>query len=306
MSAHYPVGGDFMAEEHHGQVEVGGAQLHFRQGGQGPPVLFIHGGGCSSELWGECFDRVAVFARAVAYDQRSFARSSGEPGGGIARHGDDAAEVLDGLRARPATVLGHSFGATVALDLAVRYPDRVSAMVLLEPIIDFRAFPSLGMLGLTAGIQLRRLLRGERAAAHWFFRKVTTYRSSGTSAFEGLPAELQEVCLANAGPLISMFNYTPEASGRHLPKGGIGAIRCPVTCVIGTDSWPPSIRTTRAVAKAIPGARLIEVEGASHVLPYDASETVVEAVRALVGAARGAPAEPRPQQQGAGTAALPG
>lgn len=287
-----------MDAEHHGRVELGEAELHVRQAGEGPPVLFIHGGGCSSELWGECFERIAGFAHAIAYDQRSFGRSSGEPASGIARHGDDAAELLDRLGAAPATVLGHSFGATVALDLAARYPDRVSAMVLLEPTVDFRTFPSLGMLGLTAGIQLRRLRRGDHAAAHWFFKTVTSYRSRDANAFEGLPAELQQVCLANATSVVELFKYTPEASGRHLPEGGIGAIGCPVTCVIGTDSWPPAIRTTRAVARAIPRARLVEAAGASHVLPYDAPDTVVEAVRALVSA----PA----QQQRAGAAILPG
>jgi pimeloyl-ACP methyl ester carboxylesterase len=265
-----------------GQAEVRGAQLHFKHEGQGRPVLFIHGGGGSRELWGDCFEEVAGFAWAIAYDQRSFGRSTGTVGSGLARHGDDAASILERLGAAPATIVGHSFGATVALDLAARYPDRVSGMVLLEPPIDFSALPNLGMLGLTAGIQLRRLLRGERAAAHWFFRKVTTYRSSGASAFDSLPADLQRICLANAHAVVAMFKYTSEASGRHLPDGGIGAIRCPVTCVMGTDSWPTAIRTTRAVARTIPRARLVEVPGAGHVLPYDAPEYVVEAVRALV------------------------
>jgi 3-oxoadipate enol-lactonase len=281
-----------MTDRGDGQVEVGRAQLHTKQRGHGLPVLFIHGGGGSSELWGDCFERVADFAWAVAYDQRAFAKSGGTAGSGIARHGDDAAAILDRLGAVPATIVGHSFGATVALDLAARYPDRISGMVLLEPPMDFRALGGAGMLGLTAGIQLRRLLRGKRAAALWFFRKVTTYRSKGTNAFDGLPTDLQEVCLANAHPLIAMYKYSSDASGRHLPAGGVGAIRCRVTCVIGTDSFPAFIRTTRAVATTIPGARLVEVPGASHLLPSDAPEVVVEAVRALVAARGGRPAEP--------------
>lgn len=274
-----------VSEPSEGHIEFRGAPLYFKAQGKGPPVLFLHGGGCSSELWGDCFQRVAGFAKAIAYDQRSFGKSGGDAGSGIARHGDDAADILDRLEAAPATILGHSFGATVALDLAVRYPDRVSGMVLLEPPMDFRALGGSGMLGLSAGILSRRLLRGERPAARWFFRKVTTYRSRGTNAFDSLSAELQQVCLANAHSMIAMYRYTPEASGRHLPHGGVSAVRCPVTCVVGTESFLPFIRTTRALATRIAGARLIEAPGASHVLPGDAPDVIVAAVRTLVNAA---------------------
>jgi pimeloyl-ACP methyl ester carboxylesterase len=273
-----------------GRVDIAGAELFYRERGDGGPVLFIHGGGTTSELWGECFARVGEFAHAIGYDQRSFGRSTGDLGVRISRHGDDAAELIARLSISPATVVGHSFGASIGLDLAARYPDRVSALVLLEPPIDFRLLPSLGMLRLTFGIQLRRLIRDERSASDWLFRKVTAYRGRGTSAFEALPRELQEICLANAPALVASYEYTPEASGRHLPGKGIRSLDCDVTCITGDESWPPFVRTTRYVAKTVPKARLINAPGASHVLPYDAPEVIVEAVREAALARVGSPA----------------
>ena len=50
----------------------------------------------------------------------------------VAEHADDAAALLDGLGATPALVIARSYGGEVATDLALRYPDRVRALVLLE------------------------------------------------------------------------------------------------------------------------------------------------------------------------------
>jgi pimeloyl-ACP methyl ester carboxylesterase len=262
--------------------DVDGARLAYRELGSGSPVLLVHGGGASSALWGECLDSVAEFARAIAYDQRAFGDSSGEAVVGVARHGDDAAALVEGLDAAPATVLGHSFGATIALDLATRYPALVRSLVLIEPPLDLRSPPPLGMLGVLPRIQLRRLRSGEREAARWFFRWATNRRSGG-SGFEGLSAELQEICLANASPLLTSWRYSREASGRHLPKPGISSIRCPTTLITGTESQGDFRRTTRRAARVIPRARLIEVPGACHLVHYDSPDPVVRAVREAVG-----------------------
>jgi pimeloyl-ACP methyl ester carboxylesterase len=263
------------------RFEVDGARLLYREVGDGSPVLLIHGGGTTSGLWGECLDRIAEFARAIAYDQRAFGGSSGEPAAGVARHGDDAARIIEGLEAAPATVLGHSFGATIALDLATRYPALVRSLVLVEPALDLGPLPPPGMLSVLPRIQLRRVLFGEREAVRWFFRWATSRRSGG-NGFEDLPADLQEVCLANAAPLITSWRYSSEASGRHLPKPGISSIRCPTILITGTESQHDFRRTTRRVARAIRQARLIEVPGACHLVHYDDADPVVQAVREAV------------------------
>ena len=263
------------------RFEVDGASLLYRELGCGPPVLLIHGGGTSSGLWGECLDRVAEFARAIAYDQRAFGGSSGEAAVGVARHGDDAAALIEGLEAAPTNVLAHSFGATIALDLATRHPSLVRSLVLIEPPLDLRLPPPIGMLTVLPRIQLRRLLLGEREAARWFYRWATS-RASGGSGFDGLPDDLQEICLANASPLIASWRYSSEASGRHLPKPGVSSIRCPTTLITGTESQGDFRRTTRRVGRAIPQARTVEVPGACHLVHNDAPDPVVQAVREAV------------------------
>ena len=72
----------------------------------------------------------------IAYDRRGCARSERPQPyerTSVAEHADDAAALLDALSAAPAIVIGRSYGGTVAADLALRHPDRVRALVLLEP-----------------------------------------------------------------------------------------------------------------------------------------------------------------------------
>jgi pimeloyl-ACP methyl ester carboxylesterase len=119
-----------------GAVRVDGVELFYREKGDGPAVLLIHGGGVNADHWGECFEQIAQFARAIAYDQRGFSRSVHPPVRGIKRHGDDAAALLRALSAPPAVLLGHSFGGAISLDLAARYSELVRALVLIEPAMD--------------------------------------------------------------------------------------------------------------------------------------------------------------------------
>jgi CoA binding protein len=62
------------------------------------------------------------------YDRRGYSRSGGEVARSAAEHSCDAAAVLEALEARPSVLVGTSAGATIALDLAVRWPDLVRAM----------------------------------------------------------------------------------------------------------------------------------------------------------------------------------
>ena len=58
--------------------------------------------------------------------------STGAERTSVAEQADDAAALLDAVAAAPAVIIGRSYGGSVAIDLALRYPDRVRALVLLE------------------------------------------------------------------------------------------------------------------------------------------------------------------------------
>ena len=102
-------------------------------GGDGPPVLALHGL-ASSAHW---FDLVAPLLRdryrIVAPDQRGHGQTTQAPGGYDWRSlSSDAVSLMDHLGTSRAVVMGHSWGANVAINVAAEFPDRVDSLMLIE------------------------------------------------------------------------------------------------------------------------------------------------------------------------------
>ncbi|MSX03138.1 MAG: alpha/beta fold hydrolase [Actinobacteria bacterium] len=117
----------------HEQVDVGEVELHVAQCGEGDPVLLLHG---FPELWYSWRHQIEAIAasgrRAIAPDLRGFGASSApeEIEAYDVKHlTGDLAGLLDALELEQAVVVGHDWGADLAWKFALRYPDRVSAVV---------------------------------------------------------------------------------------------------------------------------------------------------------------------------------
>jgi pimeloyl-ACP methyl ester carboxylesterase len=116
------------------EIRVNDVSLYYEEQGDGDPILCIHGTGSSSVLWRDAATELGKRGRAIVYDRRGFSRSERpEPFvTDVHMQTDDAAALIDALAATPAIVIGRSHGGEIAVDLALRYPDRVRALALLE------------------------------------------------------------------------------------------------------------------------------------------------------------------------------
>lgn len=115
-----------------GNVRTNGQELYYELHGQGPPLVLVMGIGYDSSLW--MLAQVPALSQAfqvVLVDNRDAGRSS------TARHAytiadmaDDLAGLLDGLRIRRSHLLGLSMGGMIAVEFALRHPDRLYWLVL--------------------------------------------------------------------------------------------------------------------------------------------------------------------------------
>jgi pimeloyl-ACP methyl ester carboxylesterase len=112
-----------------------GVRLHVRDWpADGPAALLLHGLASTSRIWDLVAERLTrAGVRAVAYDQRGHGRSA-KPGAGyrFERTSADALAVMRALGLRRPVLVGHSWGANVALEVAVRRPRSVRALVLVD------------------------------------------------------------------------------------------------------------------------------------------------------------------------------
>ena len=111
--------------------------LHVHAWGRedGPPLLCLHG----VTSWGGRFhalarERLDSF-RICAPDLRGHGLSPWEPPWDLDRHIADLVETLDALGLSRVPVVGHSFGGRLALELGARHPERIEALVLLDPAV---------------------------------------------------------------------------------------------------------------------------------------------------------------------------
>ena len=126
-------------------VPTGSGRVFVQEKGpaDGVPVVLFHGTAAWSELWRRTIDALAGAGfRVIALDLPPFGFSD-RPGSYTRR--DQAArvkDVLDQLKAAPAIIVGHSFGAGAATELVMRYPDRARALVLVDAALGLTSPPS--------------------------------------------------------------------------------------------------------------------------------------------------------------------
>jgi pimeloyl-ACP methyl ester carboxylesterase len=256
-------------------VRSDGCDLYCEEVGEGVPMLLIHPSGATASTWGAAAEQLAGLGRVITYDRRGYARSGGEPVRSTSTHTADAASILESLRASPAVVVGTSAGAAIAVDLAVRRPDLVRAVVAHEfPWRYTRHLPTASQVVALVKIGWFALRGRESEAVETLLSSAYAYRDGG-SAWDAFPDEWREAANDNAKAALADFRNSVGVypSGRDL-----ATVVVPVVCSYGARSPRNMSRLVRALASAMPAATAREIEGAGHAAPFDATSNFVELI----------------------------
>jgi pimeloyl-ACP methyl ester carboxylesterase len=111
-----------------------GLKVHYQQVGEGPDVVFVHGITGNLAVWHlHIVPALADRCRTLTYDLRGHGRSGVPPTGySLDDMAGDLLELLDALELERPIVVGHSYGADIALYLAAAHPERVSEVIAIE------------------------------------------------------------------------------------------------------------------------------------------------------------------------------
>jgi pimeloyl-ACP methyl ester carboxylesterase len=258
-----------------GSVRSDGCDLYYEEAGDGVPVLLVHPAGATASTWGSATDELARLGRVIVYDRRGYARSGGEPVRSMSAHTADAAAILEDLQAPSAVVVGTSAGAAIAVDLAIRRPDLVRAVVAHEFPWGFaRHLPSVSQLAALAAIG-SLLLRGRHTdAAEVLLRSAYSYRD-GECAWDAFPEDWRRAGRSNARTALADFR---NSIGVYPSRSELATVEVPVVCSFGARSPDSMVRLVRWLAAAIPTARTERIEGAGHAAPFDATANFVQLI----------------------------
>ncbi len=192
-------------------------QLYWEARGSGRPVLLIAGSPGDGGQFDSVVEHLADDHLVITYDRRGTSRSGRAAdwdSTSVAEQADDAAQVLSAVGVGEAIVFGTSNGAAVALELALRHPERVAGVMLHEPpLLSVVRDPEPVASAMSSVIGAAMEVGGPTAALQAFLRFAY-----GDRILDGLPTGLRERMLSNAEmvfsvelPAFQSYRPDPEA-----------------------------------------------------------------------------------------------
>ena len=200
----------------------------------------------------------------------------------------DAAGLLDCLGVESAHVIGASMGGMIAQTLAIERPERVRSLTSIMSTTGssrvgrpaFRVYPYF-------------LRRPPRDPEHYAERMVRLFRVIGSQGFERDEEDIREIARASLER-----GHDPAGAARHLAAifasgdrtAALAGITAPTVVIHGSRDRMVAASGGRATARAIPGARLVTIDGMGHDLPRPAWPRIIDAI--VENAARAGAAAP--------------
>jgi 3-oxoadipate enol-lactonase len=258
------------------KATIGGIEIAYTDTGAGTPVVFIHGFPLSKAMWEPNIAELSRTARCVAVDLRGHGESDAPFWlTSVDVYADEVVGLMDHLGIERATVCGFSMGGYVTFALLRRHADRVGGLVLA----DTRPQPDNA-----DGKQGR-------------FNMALKAQKEGPASIAGamLPRLLSESSVATKPELVakvrSMIESTPvqgmagdlmAMAERPDSRDLLGGIAVPALVVVGEQDVLTPPADAKAMAEAIPGARLVVIPGCGHLANMEDPAAFNRAVRALL------------------------
>jgi pimeloyl-ACP methyl ester carboxylesterase len=258
------------------EVEVEGVPIAYERVGEGAPLVLLHGALSDSRSWRPQLDGLADEFTLIAWDAPGAGRSSDPPEQfGMADWADLLAGFLRAQKVETATILGLSFGGSLALEFYRRHPESVAALVLADTYAGWKG--SLSASGCAE--RLRLALRDAEIppaelAARWLPELLS----------DGGPPELAEFVaeiMADAHPvgMRLMARAMAETDLRDvLPR-----IQVRTLLLWGEMDRRSPLNIAHDMEQTIPGAKLVLIPGAGHEGNLEQPERFNAAVRRFCG-----------------------
>src|SRR3989441_3792934 len=275
-----PISAVLLARWNAGPASPKGPDVYYERRGRGaadaPAIVFLHGLGSCADDWIWQIPAFERDHRLLLVDLPGHYRSP-LPAGPLSV--DAMADAVGVLLARlgepPAHVVGLSLGGCVALALALRAPERVRSLTVVNAFARLRPASPAAVLRLVARLVL--LATAPMSAVAALGTRGPFPRARPGPLYHAAGASL-------AGP-----SRPPQLGGlRHLarfrPRGALARVRCPTPGLAGARDATVALGLKEALARAIPGSRWVIVPGSGHATNADHPDTFNATLRDFLAA----------------------
>jgi pimeloyl-ACP methyl ester carboxylesterase len=245
-----------------------------------PTLVCLHSSGSSGRQWEACAEPLRAAFRVETPDLLGYSGTSQWPSGKPASLDDEAQALAPLLNAAPVHLFGHSYGAAVALQIALRWPERVRSLTLYEPVrfalllgdaATQAAGESIVAVGRRIGLEV---LSGALPAAAARFVDYW----SGDGSWNRLKADRQQAIAARMTKVQAEFE---ALFADRVPAAAYRRLAVPVRLIGGSRSPLPARQVLDVLAAQLPDATRVTLSGIGHMGPMEAPQRLLEATGLL-------------------------
>lgn len=210
-------------------LNINGAEIEYFEQGKGEPIIFIHGSSLDASFYYETAALLEGDFRVITYNRRGYGRSSRYLGiETIDTHVEDLKGLFDCLGIKKAHLNGHSSGGAISIAFALKYPQMVQSVTLLEAML-WQTMPiAQEILKAFAGISEKYEREGAAAGVYFLWEIMC-----GVDVHQRMPKGGFERIIKNADTAFSEIGIFTQWKPS---KRDISALKMPILAVIGGES----------------------------------------------------------------------
>jgi pimeloyl-ACP methyl ester carboxylesterase len=250
-----------------------------REAGSGPAVLCLHSNASTSSQWRGLMDQLAPRHRVLALDSYGSGKSAEWPSDRVIQLGDEV-DFIEPVLARagaPLVLVGHSYGAAVALKAALRHPQRVRALALYEPtlfaLLDAERPPPNQADGIRNAVAAASdvLDRGDTDGAARHFIDYWM----GPDSWARTPEQRKPAIAASC---VNVRRWSHALFTEPAPLAAFAALDIPVLYMVGARSTASAHGVARLLAPVLPQAQVLRFDDLGHMGPLTHPQVVNDAI----------------------------
>lgn len=259
-------------------------QPFVREAGVGPAIICLHANASTSGQWRGLMDALAGSHRVLAPDSYGSGKTAEWPSDREIRLQDEI-DLLEPVFARAGgsfDLVGHSYGAAIALLAALRHPGRVRALALYEPtlfaVVDGRQAPPNGADGIRNAVAAAgaALDHGDRDHAARCF--IDFWMGSGS--WDATPSQRKPPITASVA---NVRRWAHALFTEPTPAEAFAALDVPVLYMVGEDSPESAQAVARVLIPVLGRVEVVRFPGLGHMAPVTRPEVVNAEIARFLG-----------------------
>jgi len=256
------------------EIKVNEISYYYELHGEGRPLIFTAGYGANHTAWRYVYPAFIDRYQVLIFDNPGSGRTR-DQGGTLTTESmaDGVAGLIDILGLKRPHIVGHSMGGAIAQKLAIKYPDKVDHLVIVNSCSRWNGRTLMAMQGLLDAIRCGASLDCQlEVSMPWLFGYKALADKDRT-------ASLRDMILDNpTPPSLKELERQYQALVEFDSSGSLDKIKAPTLVVISDDDILALPSESERLANSIPGARIIRLPG-GHVSEFEQPDLLAQSIR---------------------------